>query len=188
MDHARDRARRAASPAAAVPVARGLSQARRMADACVSSQSAPRPRGAQARMVRRRHDGPDRAFGLPRRRCRRLSRAGPSFRRGQGCRSVGQALPRPLLPRGAARGPLRRRCAERLDCGHRRGVEASRCRDASGGVSQSRRISCTRGAGVHRRGLYARRPASAEALHARAVLHDAGRDGEALRGSARSIG
>ena len=95
-------------------------------------------------------------------------------------------VPRPLLPRSAARRA--RPTTTRWSPPPSRSPASSRCRS-------SRRIRCSscardgfpraRGARVHRRGPRARRSAPAAALHARAVFRHAGRDGGEVRRPAR---
>ena len=137
----------------------------------------------------RRHRGPDRAVGLRRRR--RRARAGGRQRGGgrEAGRGLGEALSRALLPRSAARGRAQHREAGRR---HARARGAA-CKPAGGGdapgaVHRARGLQGARGARLHLAGLRARRPAPAEAVHARAVLQDAGRDGAAVRRPAAGAG
>ena len=129
--------------------------------------------GAAARVVRRRHRRPDRAVGIRRRRSRPGAGAG---------QCGGGAAPRATALASAFPG---RFYLEVQRAGHpddealtaatlraRERAGAAGRRDAPGAVRDARRIPRPRGARVHRRGPRARRPAAAEALHARAVFQD----------------
>ena len=155
----------------------GYLQARRLADARVPDESASRPRGAEARVVRGRHRRPDRAFGRARGRGRQRAAAGQCDRRRQGGPRVGASVSRTLLPRGAARRPRRRQRARRRD-GPSRG-EVSLPVVATHPVQFLRREDFR----AHEArvciadGNVLADPAPREALHARAVFQDAGGDG-----------
>ena len=93
-------------------------------------------------------------------------------------RAMGGAVSRALLPRGAARRARRRRRAgRRARSRSRRELRLPVVATHPVQFLAPRRFQRARGARVHRRGPRARRPAPAAALHARAVLQDAGRDG-----------
>ena len=136
-------------------------------------QPAPRPRRAPARMVRRRHRRPDRAVRRARRRRRPGAAAGQRRRRGARRRAIG---PRCFPDRyylevqraGHADDDALVAATVRLAARAR----AAGRRDASGAVPAPRGFPRARGARLHRRGLRARRPAAAAALHAGAVFQD----------------
>ena len=134
-------------------------------------------------MVRGGDDRTDRALRLSRRRRWRCDAAGQSRRRGQSGRQLGKALPRPLLPRSAARRTCRRRRAHGLHRAPRLRPGSPGRRHAPRTVPHPRRLPRARGAGVHRRGLHARRYSAAQALYPRAAFRHAAGDGRALRRS-----
>ena len=98
---------------------------------------------------------------------------------------MGRALPASLLPRSAARGTCRGRRARRGHRRHRERARPPRRGDAPRPIRDARRFPSARSAGVHRRRPHPRRFAPATAVHPRAVLHDPGRNGRALRRPAR---
>ncbi len=88
----------------------------------------------------------------------------------QGGASLGRVVSGPLLPRGAARGPPRRRRARRRDGPARRGSRAAGRRHAPRAVPEARGLSRARGARVHRRGLRPRRSAAPAKLFTRTSI------------------
>ena len=186
VDHARVRARHAAPAAAALPVARRLSQARGLAHARVPDQPASRPPRNAPRMVCRRHDGPDRIVGI----CRRRRRPGAAPGR-RCCRRPCGAVVGAVVPRTATISKCSVLAAATIaHCARQRSSSP-----ASSTCRSSRRIRCSSSRAAEFRAHEARvciaeghvlvRFAPPQAVHAGAVLRHAGGHGAALRRSAR---
>ncbi len=140
--------------------------------------------------ARGRHRGADRALGLRGRRCR----PGAGGRQRGGGREARRGTGRSCFP-GATTSKLQRAGAPQYrNAGRRARSQLAAQPQAAGGghapgaVPRARRLQGARGARLHLAGLRAGRPAPAEAVHARAVLQDAGRDGGAVRRPAAGAG
>ena len=151
------------------------------------AQPVSRPRGDEARVVRRRHRRPDRALRRARRRRRLGAAAGQCRRRSARRRSAGRrCFPGRYYLEVQRAGPRRRRRARRRDGSSRR--RSSRCRSW-------RRIRCsscaarifarTRRACASRRAIVLADPRRPRRLHPRPVFQVAGGDGRGVRRSAR---
>ena len=188
---ARGRARPAVPRVAARAVARRIPAARRMADARVSHQPAPRPRGIEARLVAGGHRRADRAVRRPRRRSRQLAAAGQR---------------RAARRRRRAHGRVCFRSATTSKCSARAAPTTTRWwpRPCALAGELALPVVATHPVQFLRREdfrahearvciaerLCPRRSAPAEAFHARPVFQDAGGDGGGVRrpsGGAREL-